>query len=588
VRSPGIPAARLALAAGIGALALLAGAGSLVASPAGPDVIPDETFGRQGPAYESMKAVRPVPSEVPSEEKGLALRLVPELVRLPAVDRDGLLREDAAAGRQGRAKALRYGVRRALRLSARDGDRYDLAGGARLWVGEIVSTGALGLRLHFQELHLPAGAELAVYSPTAETVPGVFRNGDPRFDPDRHVEIHQARTGDFWTGSFPGDRVRIEYLAPAGAAGEPPFTVDALQHLYLDPIEDLAKKVAGPCHNDVSCYPEWADIARAVSGVGFIDRDALFCTGELLDDLAGDFTPYWLTAHHCISSQAAALTAEVYWLYQTASCGGAPPSIQSVPHSLGATLLWTSHASDATLLMVEGALPAGLYWAGWTGEPVADGTDAAGIHHPSGDYKRISFGFKDEPSACRGLDPTISLVRVSWTDGPTERGSSGSGIFRADTHQLFGQLFDGPSACGRETYDCYGAFVSTYPKIKSFLRQGSDDDSEPNGSCAEARTVRPGLLRGRIVKLGGPDWYKILVPPGRSVNVRLAFSNARGDVDLAAFRSCSGEPAATSTGTSNAEAISLANPGSRPAFVYWQVYLDSDTRNGYDMTVSIR
>jgi len=77
-------------------------------------------------------------------------------------------------------------------------------------------------------------------------------------------------------------------------------------------------------------------------------------------------------------------------------------------------------------------------------------------------------------------------------DGKT--GSSGSGIFRADTHQLFGQLSDGPSACGRETYDCFGAFAATYPQIEAFLRQGSDDSSEPNGSCAQARPVGTGTF----------------------------------------------------------------------------------------------
>jgi hypothetical protein len=84
-----------------------------------------------------------------------------------------------------------------------------------------------------------------------------------------------------------------------------------------------------------------------------------------------------------------------------------------------------------------------------------------------------------------------------------------------------------------------------------------------------------------------PDWYKILVPAGQAVTVRLAFSDADGDIDLAAFRSCSGAPAATSTSRADGEAVTLVNPQSQPAFAYWKVYLDSDTRNGYDMTVSI-
>jgi lysyl endopeptidase len=547
---------------------LAAGLGLLLAWSAGAQAQPPETFGTPGPpARKEKKPVRPLPSE----KMGVELRTVPE-VRLPAIDREKLLREDEAA--RGRGKALRYGVGRDVRISARDGDWYDLAAGRRLWVGEIAATGALGLRLHFKG-RLPAGSELAVYAP-AET---------------ERREIHEsfpAGRSEFWTGSFPGERARIEYLTPAGGSSrELPFTVDRLQHLYRDPVADLGK-AAGPCHNDVSCYPEWAEVARAVAGIGVAGRDALFCTGELLDDQAGDLTPYWLTAHHCLGTQGKAASAEIYWLYQTPRCGAAPPSLHSVPHSVGATLLATSRASDYTLLMIDGALPDGLFWAGWTAAPVADGTGAAGVHHPRGDYKRISFGFKDEGSACRRLNPNLSLVRVSWTDGPTEPGSSGSGIFRADTHQLFGQLFDGPSACGEETYDCYGAFAATYPQIQGFLRAGTDDDSEPNGSCEQARAVKAGTLRDRIVKAGSPDWYRISVPSGRTATVGLSFRHADGDVDLAAFTGCGGAPVAVSEGAGDAERVSFTNRRAEAADLRWKVYLGSDTRNGYSMAVSIR
>ena len=94
----------------------------------------------------------------------------------------------------------------------------------------------------------------------------------------------------------------------------------------------------------------------------------------------------------------------------------------------------------------------------------------------------------------------------------TEPGSSGSGIFKADTQQLFGQLFFGPSSCNAsaaDRFDCYGAFSTTYARIKNFLKAGSDDNSEQNDSCARARNVGKGTLNGRIVKVNDPDWYKI-------------------------------------------------------------------------------
>jgi lysyl endopeptidase len=532
-----------------------------------------ETFGIAGPpAYKALKPVRLAPAERLGIDPGNLAA-----VRLPAVDRDALLREDAAAAGEERAKGLRYGVGRDLRLSARDGEWFDLADGSRLWIGEIVAADALGVRLHFQGVRLPAGAELAVHAPLAGS------------EVERY-EGSPAQPGDFWTGSFAGDRVRVEYLSPKGDH-ELPFTVDRLQHLYRDPVAEMAGglpgKAAGPCHNDVSCYPEWARTARAVAGIGIAGRDSLFCTGQLLDDQAEDLTPYWLTAHHCVGTAAQAKSAEIYWLYQTARCGGPPPALSSVPHSVGATLLATSGDADFSLLMIEGALPAGLFWSGWTGAAVADRTQAAAIHHPRGDFKRISFGFKDAGAACQS-NKTPHLIRVSWTDGPTEPGSSGSGVFRDDTHQLFGQLSDGPSACGEETYDCYGSFATTYTRIKNLLRQGSDDASEPNDSCAQARKVGTGTLRGRIVKIGNPDWYSISVPAGKTATVRLAFRNAEGDVDLAGFKACGGAPFAVSQGSGDGEQIVFTNPTGRAVTIFWRVNLAADTRNQYDMTVMLR
>jgi hypothetical protein len=588
--APRRQAGRLALAIGLGALLASSAIGWAVPPAA------DEAFGVQGPTlHKALKTVRPTPSE----KMGVALGTVPE-VRLPALDKEKLLQEDAVNQQRLRVKTLRFGVGRPVQLSARDGNWYDLKDGARLWVGEIASTDAVGLRLHFKALQLPAGAELAIYAPDG-AARGVAKSGFPTFDPDRKVEFHDAgATGaaDLWTGSFFGDRVRIEYLAPAGAAAGLPFRIDSLQHFYIDPVDKMARslvndKAAGSCENDVTCHPEWADVAHAVSLIAFVeDGGSFLCSGQLLNDNAQDFTPYFLTANHCISTPGGASSAEFFWLYQTSACNGNPPNVNTVPSSGGATLVSTSPSSDYTLMIVDGALPDNLYWAGWTSKTVPDGTDSTAIHHPAGDYKRISFGFKSNSQICNQDAGTnaIKLVRIAWTDGVTEGGSSGSGIFRNDTQQLYGQLFFGPSFCGVSSdglYDCYGAFTNTYTRIKSFLKAGSDDNSEQNDTCAKARLVRNGTLSNRIVKVVDPDWYKISVPPHKTVTVTLNFDGGNGDIDLAGYSGCGSDPLVTSVGSGNSEQISLQNTGSRAANAFWQVYLDSDTRNNYSMSVSI-
>ena len=539
-----------------------------------------ETFGLAGPAGAKQAKAAP---EAPSSRLRYAVADAPQLV-LPAVDNRRLLLDDEAAPSRG--KVLRYGVARELRVGPEAGAWTDLGDGSRLWLIEVVSPGAVGLRLHFEAAAMPAGAELAV-SAAGDA------GGRP---PEIHRGAAEQVPSSFWSGTVEGERARVEYLAPAGGGEGLPFRLDRLQHLYRDPVRSLyqSKAVAGSCENDVTCFPAHESTARAVSGIGFVQgSDALFCTGQLLNDLAQDLAPYWLTASHCGVDATNAASAELFWLYQTATCNGVPPSLGQVPRSEGATHLVTSPRSDATLLMVEGTLPGGLFWAGWTSEPPAVGTEAVAIHHPAGDFKRISFGATAPVGEC-GLIPGfagLDLVHVAWSDGVTEPGSSGSGIFRADSGQLFGQLLGGPSFCNAEPpnrFDCYGSFAATYPHVGAFLLGAADDQSEQNDSCPQARRVETGVRRRRIVTVRDRDWYKIRVPAGKTLIVRLEFVHDHGDIDLAYFGArCGGSPLLTSAGNGDKERIRVTNSGPRDADLFWEVYLSDDVRNGYTMRVDV-
>ena len=63
---------------------------------------------------------------------------------------------------------------------------------------------------------------------------------------------------------------------------------------------------------------------------------------------------------------------------------------------------------------------------------------------------------------------------------------------------------------------------------------------------------------------------------------------ANGDIDMAAFANCNGgAPVAASTSSTDAEELVLQNVGKKTAVIYFQVYLDSDTRNSYNLSVSL-
>ena len=107
------------------------------------------------------------------------------------------------------------------------------------------------------------------------------------------------------------------------------------------------------------------------------------CTGTLLNNVAQDWTPYFLTANHCVSTQAVAQTVETYWFYQTTSCNSG--FLRNWVHSPpGANLLAAQSSNDFALLRLLNNAPAGAYFSGWTPAAQSTGTSVFGLHHPDG------------------------------------------------------------------------------------------------------------------------------------------------------------------------------------------------------------
>ncbi len=512
---------------------------------------------------------------LPSEQFGLDLSTVDRLV-LPALDNAALLAEDLAHPRSDRV--LQYGVARDVVVMPADGSWEFVAPGVVHWAMDIESPGAIGIRARLL-LDLPKGAQLFAYSPDDPTrLKGPYQ-GDGPFD-----------GAELWTPTTFGDTLRLEVIAPATSVlGAPrtPFILDRIQHIYLDPVPTLAGlgPDGGGCHNDPNCYANWTSTAASVAGVGFISGNSLFCTGQLLTTQNGDQTPYFLTANHCIGNNSTAQSTEIYWQYETGSCNGSVPSLGSVPQSAVTTLLATKAGIgtyDFTLLMIQGGLPGGLTWSGWNAGSVSNGTGVTGIHHPQGTWKKISFGNKIAIG-----DP--DLVQVSWFDGPTEPGSSGSGLYVSSSQQLIGQLSTGSSACGgligNNWPDQYGAFNKTYNDISGLLAAGSDDGFENNDTCAGAAVVGDGSNPDLVVKSTDEDWYNLTVPAGNTLDVDVTFTHNYGDIDIKLFNSCGGAQLGVSETVTNNESLSYTNTSGSSQTLKLHVYLYSDTRNEYTLVV---
>ena len=352
-------------------------------------------------------------------------------------------------------KRLQVGVVRTLPSPLNpliDSVSYNVAEG-EVRVASIVSEGALYTRIQFKEFSLPAGARVFVY---------------PAGKPDEFFGPYEGKgpwnDGLFWTPAISGDQIIIEYTAPTGTiTTDTPFKISEIAHIYKNVATN---DPAGVCNLEVPA--EWANVAKSVGMLQFITGGLVAqCTGTLLNDSDTSTNHYVLTANHCISSQSEAQSLTVYWNYIT---GDTPPG--GTPTTNGSNLMVTGTASDFTLLRLTGSLPGGLFFSGWDATTVSAGTPVTGIHHPEGSHKRIAFGTTNANCASGLPGPCQNFTGVTWNQGTTEPGSSGSGLWKGSSANpvLIGTLTGGEASCDTPTQsDYYGRFSVTYPSVASFL-----------------------------------------------------------------------------------------------------------------------
>ena len=546
------------------------------------------TFGRSAPAVERSAKTMLLP---PSVEYALPQLRANFAVSLPPIDHEALLTEDLKNmdGADFERRPLRIGIARDVVVTDANGVWQSIPGIGYVWTAAVESAGAFQTRLHFADVNLPDGARLWVYSTSDDYGNwNHFENAGPFSD------------GEFWTSETTGQTVQIEYVVPFDAVpeGELPraeFIVDSLQHQYreLRPIlEDGLRDVS--CMADSACYSPWDTVRNCAARISFVDGGSYLCSGQLVDTVAGDFTPYFNTANHCVSTSTVAHTVTAYFFNQRSTCGGAFDTQRSATY---AELVSTLYNADATLLLIEGVVPYGftpsLYWTGWTSSTPANGTDIVSIHHPEGSWKRISFGDKDSNVT---VSPSYRCYLTYWTTPPgggsvsvTAGGSSGGGLWIESTQQLIGQLLGGWSYCTDAGQpDVYGRFDWAYNNATGWaaaLQGGSDDNLENNDDCASAVEIGSGTYADRVVKLQDEDWYKFFLTPCQTVDVDLTFTDSWGDVDMRIYNGCGGSVVASSLTNTNNETL-LYTPITA-GWYYLRVNLDDDTRNEYDMQVSI-
>jgi uncharacterized protein (TIGR03437 family) len=375
----------------------------------------------------------------------------------------------------------------------------------------VRSPGAAAVRVKIDGF---AGGTLWVHDESGELTDGPYTDRGPFGD------------GSFWTGSVPGDTVVLEFF-PAGNGDRPSFRVDSIGHFWVAPFSTgrpaADRRLAANCHIDFRCEPDWRGTGSSVASYNFVRGGSFFvCSGALLNSTSQNKQPYFLTAAHCVDSDTSARTIEAYWLYESPSCNApGPESPRGFPRVVGGRVLSTARYSggDYSFLLLNAFPTADVTLAGWSAASVPAGRAATGVHHPDGSYKRISFGqTANAVNTIVGgeLAPASRFVRVLWSRGITEPGSSGSPVFDQE-RRLIGALSHGPGPPPGGSYcdvdparDSYGRFSEYFPDIERWLM----------GEPAPDVTVSPDLL-----SFGGVAGT-LVEPAAAAFEVRTASSQA--------------------------------------------------------------
>ena len=390
-------------------------------------------------------------------------------VVMPAISRDVLAQEDAVTD-QIKEVPWRFGVENEVNFSPVNSGYWTIEGDEQVWRLEISCADATSVSVRFAEFGLEKGAYLFVWSKNSHTFIGKF---DHRSKKD---------WGGLATGVVEGSDVVVELHQPISMGTTAPILIDQIvygyRHLLLHPDSQSAVERgpfgnSGGCNINVNC-PEGATWATEKRSVALIVQGGFsMCTGALINNTLNDGTPYFLTANHCLGNPGAWL---YYFNHESATCeGNTGPTNQSVS---GGTLLVSDGGSDFALLELSEIPPASfnVQYAGWdaTGNtPLI----ATGIHHPSGDVKKICFE-EDSPYFASVGGAAVWMID-QWEHGVTEPGSSGSPLFD-NNHRIIGQLYGGAAACAGDVIN--NGQLDYYGRINESYTLGAAEYLDPTGS----------------------------------------------------------------------------------------------------------
>lgn len=440
-------------------------------------------------------------------------------IELPPPDVSDLERQDNLA--EGSGLPERMGVVIPVQLDSGSGVLVEGNKGSEVTrVYNIKSKGAKGLGLYFSKFRLPEGARLFVYPEDKSHVLGAYTSANNH--PGGKFAIEVAK----------GESVFVEYTCPVAEADVSAFVIDEVLYVYkpmrFPGDRSVAGLYSGSCEVNTSCIEgdSWRNQIKSIVRI-LVKKgsSSYWCSGTVMNNTASDYSSLVLTADHCAGTSPGPYATPddlskwiFYFNYETPGCEN--EAVEDDKSLTGAVKLASSsplgnNGSDFYLLRLNDLIPPAYepYYAGWSnsGEISSSGV---GIHHPSGDVKKIST-YTQPISVNQWGQVPGTHYRVTWSatengHGVTEGGSSGSPILDIQG-RVIGQLTGGESGCSNLTGpDYYGRFSYSWEsngqvdslQLKPWLDPANTGLTSLNGSYNENRAIARFKADTTIVPVG--------------------------------------------------------------------------------------
>lgn len=426
---------------------------------------------------------------------------------------------DAWRVSQGAPLAIAKRIETDLSIS-NSGNWGTLPDGQKVWQLHLEAKGAIALILSYSDFYIPEGGKLFIYNADKSQVLGAYT-----------TRTH-PQNGHFATEPIAGDEITLEYV-PAASGEEPLLRISGIgygyNHLYVTKgTKSAQEELSGPCMVNINCEEgdDWQLQQKGVCHtIQLIKGQYFICSGSLVNNTAKDKKPYILTAYHCSQTMdglGEATDEELQeWMFffhmERTGCDNSSSGNRYEP-IVGCTrkaAIPIQNGSDGLLLLLNENIPDNydVFFNGWdrTGTPSPSGV---GIHHPSGDYKKISTYGKypvesvtwsnadTKQTGARNAHWNTTFDETANGHAVTEGGSSGSPLFN-NKGLIIGTLSGGNSSCENPNgLNLYGKFSFHWNKFSENTKERMDIWLDPQntgttylaGMSQDGQTVEAGLM----------------------------------------------------------------------------------------------